>query len=127
VTGASYSAGTLEVDSAVSRRCVYGAQTPHVFEVIFVQGSSVAEATAYANTLRAEAEAKIGGSVAMSKLSGIGDDAEYLHSSGAGIEVSGLYVRVGAAGFALVDVALGQTASLDALKAEAQTVIGRLP
>src|SRR6185437_12140436 len=49
LTGVSYGPGKLEVDSAISRRCIYGAQTKHVFEVIFVQGASADQAKAYAD------------------------------------------------------------------------------
>ena len=127
LTGASYGPGKLEVASAISRRCVYGYQTKHVFEVIFVQGASADQAKAYADQLRAEAEQQFGGQVAMSQLSGVGDDAEQLHANGSGIDISGLYVRQDKYGLALVDVALGKAASISALKAQAQTSLGRLP
>lgn len=127
LTGVSYTSGKLEVDSAASRRCIYGAQTKHVFEVIFVQGSSPDEAKAYADQLRAQAEGELGSQVDMSQLSGIGDDAEQLHANKAGIDMSGLYIRKSSYGLALVDEALGTAATLAALKDQAQTSLGRLP
>jgi ABC-type phosphate/phosphonate transport system substrate-binding protein len=127
LTGASYGAGKLEIDSPISRRCIYGAQTPHVFEVIFVQGSSPGQAKAYADALRAQAEQQLGGQVALSKLTGVGDDAESLHATLSGIDMAGVYVRQGTYGVALVDEAAGHAASVADLVTQAQTALGRLP
>ncbi len=65
----------------------------------------------------------------MSQLSGIGDDAEWLHAGlGYGINVAGLYVVKGAVGFGLVDVLVGAPApSQSAMTGQATTVLGRLP
>jgi hypothetical protein len=129
LTGASYGSGMEETDSAVSRRCIYGAQTRNVFEVIVVQAASVAQATAQRDKLRADAQRQFGGQVDMNQLSGIGDDAEWLHAGPqAGISVAGIYVLKGTVGFGLVDVVLGAPApSQGALTDQAKTVLGRLP
>ncbi len=129
LTGASYGSGTVETDSAASRRCIYGAQTRNVFEVIVVQAASVAQAQAEKDKLRADAQQQFGGQVDMSQLSGIGDDAEWLHAGPqAGISVAGIYVLKGTVGFGLVDVVAGTPApSQAALTDQAKTVLGRLP
>jgi hypothetical protein len=127
LTGASYGAGKLEIDSAVSRRCIYGGQTKHVFEVIFVQGSSPDQVKAYADALRAQAEQQLSATVAMSQLSGIGDDAESLHGTKSGIDMAGLYVRQGLYGLALVDETSGHAATIADLTTQMQTSLGRLP
>jgi hypothetical protein len=127
LTGVTYTSGKLEVDSVSSRRCIYGGQTKHVFEVIVAQAASPAAAKAYATALRAQAEQLIGASVALSAVTGIGDDAETLHATKSGIDMAGLYVVKGANGFALVDETLGTAASIPALETQAQTVLSRLP
>jgi hypothetical protein len=129
LTGASYGSGTVETDSAASRRCIYGARTRNVFEVIVVQAASVAQAQTEKDKLRADAQQQFGGQVDMSQLSGIGDDAEWLHAGPqAGISVAGIYVLKGTVGFGLVDVVAGAPApSQAALTDQAKTVLGRLP
>ena len=129
LTGASYGAGKEETDPGGSKRCIYGYQTKNVFEVIVVQAASVEQAQAEKDKLRAEAEQQIGGQVDMSRLSGIGDDAEWLHAGPIqGISVAGLYVVKGTVGFALVDVVAGTAApSQAAMTGQATTVLGRLP
>jgi len=129
LTGASYGPGELETDSSASKRCVYGSQTKNVFEVIVVQAASADEAKAEKDKLRAEAESKIGGTVDMSQLTGIGDDAEWLHAGlGYGIGVAGIYVVKGTVGFGLVDVVVGASPpSQSAMTDQANTVLSRLP
>jgi hypothetical protein len=129
LTGASYGPGKEETDSSASKRCIYGSQTKNVFEVIVVQAASVDEAKAEKDKLRAEAESQIGGQVDMSQLSGIGDDAEWLHAGlGYGIGVAGLYVVKGTVGFGLVDVVVGASPpSQSAMTGQANTVLSRLP
>ena len=129
LTGASYGAGRQETDPGGGKRCIYGYQTKNVFEVIVVQAASVEQAQAEKDKLRAEAEQQIGGQVDMSRLSGIGDDAEWLHAGPMqGISVAGLYVVKGTVGFALVDVVVGAAApSQAAMTGQATTVLGRLP
>ncbi len=129
LTGASYGPGEEESDSSASKRCVYGAQTKNVFEVIVVQAASVDEAKAEKDKLRAEAESKIGGTVDMSPLTGIGDDAEWLHAGlGYGIGVAGIYVVKGTVGFGLVDVVVGASPpGQSAMTGQANTVLSRLP
>lgn len=74
-----------------------------------------------ADRLRAEAQQQIGAQVSMCQPSGIGDDAQQLHAGRSGLDISGPYIRQGADGLALVDVALGHAASISALTTRAQT------
>lgn len=74
-----------------------------------------------ADQLRAGAQQQIDAEVSTSQRSGIGDDAQQLHASGSGLDISGLYIRQGADGLALVNVALRHTASISALTTQAQT------
>jgi hypothetical protein len=131
LTGASYGPGKLEVDSSAARRCIYGAQTKNVFTVIVAQATSVAQAQAVKDQMRAQAEQALSGQpVNLNKVSGVGDDAESISASFAqyGISLSGLYVLKGTVGFALVDLVVGAPApTVAALTTQAQTVIGRLP
>lgn len=129
LTGASFGPGRPETDSAASRRCIYGYQTKNVFEVIVVQGSSVAQVQAAKDQIRAEAEQQLGSQVNMTQVSGVGDDAEFLQAAANNlIGISGLYVVKGTVGFGLVDVVAGGTApSQAALTTQANTVLGRLP
>jgi hypothetical protein len=129
LTGASYGPGKLETNSSASKRCVYGAQTKNVFEVIVVQAASVDEAKAARDAWRAEAETQFGGQVDMSQLSGIGDDAEWFHAGPTlSISVAGIYVLKGTVGFGLVDVVAGASPpSQSAMTGQANTVLSRLP
>jgi hypothetical protein len=129
LTGVSYGSGKAEADPGGARRCVYGYQTKNVFLVIVVQGSSTDQVKAAKDQIRAEAEQALGGQVAMTQVSGVGDDAEFIQGpSGAPIGISGLYVVKGTVGFALVDTLVGGTPPNQAtLTGQANTVIGRLP
>jgi hypothetical protein len=125
LTGAHYGPGKEEQDSASSRRCIYGAQTKDVFEVIVVQGTSVAEAQTAKNDLLAQVPHQI----TLTPVPGVGDDARAFRATLQGIlGISALYVLNGTVGFALVDEVNGKSPpTTAALVAQAQTVIGRLP
>lgn len=127
--GVSYGPGRPESDPGGAKRCVYGYQTKNVFLVIVVQGSSVEQVQAEKDKIRAEAEQQLGAQITLTKVSGVGDDAEFLQAPlNNVINVSGLYVVKGTVGFALVDTVAGGTApGQAALTTQANTVLGRLP
>lgn len=129
LTGVAFGPGQRDDVPNGEKRCVYGSQTKNVFTVGVVQGSSVAEAQAYKDQLKAEAEQKLGTVVNLSPVPGVADDAESLSGNiGAGLSVSGLYLLKGAIGVGIVDVALGASApTVAAMTGQATTVVSRLP
>jgi pectin methylesterase-like acyl-CoA thioesterase len=129
LTGAAFGPGQLETESAASSRCIYGANTKNVFLVVVVRAASVAEAQAERDKVRADAESQLGTPLNVSKVSGVGDDAEALTASlgGIAVNVSGLYVLKGTTGLALIDAVQGAAApTTQALITQANTALGRL-
>jgi hypothetical protein len=129
LTGASFGPGEEEKDSGNAKRCVYGAQTKNVFEVITAEAATAAEAQQYKNAILAQAQQELGSVVNLHAVSGIGDAAEQISGSLHGlVNVAGIYVLKGTFGFALVDLVTGHAAPGEsAMQTQAQTVVGRLP
>lgn len=128
VTGASFGPGKLEVDSPASRRCIYGAQTHNVYEVIVAQATTVKQA----QTEKAQLLAQLGTKLPLTPVPGLADDAQAIRTSlsanGGTLNISALYVLQGTTGFALVDETNSPSFPTTAdLVAQATTVLGRLP
>jgi hypothetical protein len=129
LTGASFGKGTEETESGNGKRCIYGAQTKNVFEVIVAEAATTAEAQQVKNELLAEAQQKLGAALNLHAISGLADSAEQISGTLNGlVNLDGIYVLKGTFGFALVDIVVGHAApSGSAMQAQAQTVVGRLP
>jgi hypothetical protein len=129
---ASFGPGKEE-GAGVRKDCVYGAQTPNVMHVFVIQAASAADATSGWNQLLAEAKQSAGQAAGMLQLSSdstIGDRAEWVELDLAQIHVSGrgLAFQKGAVAVYVIDLVRGGSApSRDAMTAQAQTVLGRLP
>jgi hypothetical protein len=129
LTGASFGPGQEEEDSSNAKRCIYGAQTKNVFEVITAEAATAAEAKQYKNAMLAQAQQELGSVLNLHAVGGIGDAAEQISGSLHGlVNVAGIYVLKGTFGFALVDIVTGHAAPGEsAMQTQAQTVAGRLP
>ena len=129
---ASFGPGKEE-GGGVRKDCVYGAQTTNVLSVYVVQAASVGDAQAGWNQLLAEAKQYAGQAAGMLQLSPdstIGDRAEWVELDLAQINVSarGLAFQKGAVAVYVIDLVRGGSApTRDALAAQADTVLGRLP
>jgi PBP1b-binding outer membrane lipoprotein LpoB len=130
LTGAAFGPGQEEDTPGPNgeKRCTYGARTKNVFIVAVIRAASVAEAQAARDELRSEAEQNLGTQLTVTKVSGVGDDAESISGSlsDIGVNVGALYVLKGTVGFALIDETNGPAPSVQALIAQANTVLGRL-
>jgi hypothetical protein len=131
LTGGNYTSGQEETDSSSSKRCLYGPNTPNYLIVIVVQGSSTAQAQAYKDALKAEAQAALQGQpVTMTQLSGVGDDAVSLSADlmNGTVKLNGVYALKGAVGVALIHTAVNYpVVAMPKLIAQMQTVLGSLP
>jgi Protein of unknown function (DUF3558) len=132
LANATFGPGKLE-GTAVSRRCVYGAQTPNVLDVFVLQGASTDDAQASWNQLLTEAKKAAGQAsnlITLTPQSGLADRAEWVELNLATIHVAGrgLAFLSGSVGVYMVDLVRdGAAPSRQAMTAEAQTVLSRLP
>ena len=132
LTGASYGPGKEE-GTKLRGTCVYGAQTPNVLMVFVVQAASEGDAQSGWNQLLSQAKQAAGQAAGLLNLtddSTIGDRAEWveLNLPQVGIAGRGLAFQKGTVGVYVIDEVRGAAApSRDAMAAEAQTVLGRLP
>lgn len=132
MTHASFGPGKEE-GTKIRHTCVYGAQTPNVLMVFVLQGATTEDAQTEWNQLLAEAKSAAGQAANLVHLtpdSGIGDRAEWVELNLSQIDVSGrgLAFLKGAVGVYMIDEVRGGSApSRDAMTAQAQTVLGRLP
>lgn len=123
-----------EEGNKIRHECVYGAQTPNVLSVIVLTGASSGDSQAEWNQLLAEAQQAVSQAPAnlihLAPGDGIGDRSEWVEAdlSQIGVEARGLAFLKGSVGVYVIDLVRGAAApSRDAMTAEAQTVIGRLP
>jgi hypothetical protein len=129
---ASYGPGKEE-GTKIRHTCVYGAQTPNVLMVLVLQGATTGDAQAEWDTLLAQAKSAAGQAANLVHLtpdSGIGDRAEWVELNLAQIGVSGrgLAFLKGSVGVYLIDEVRGGSApTREAMTAQAQTVLTRLP
>jgi hypothetical protein len=132
LAGASYGAGVESTTSGGGKICTYGGNTLNVFEVIVGQAPDVATAQAG----KAEAEAAIqqqaGSAAVFTELPNFADGAAYIVGSftvsGQTYNGSAIYALKGTIFFGFSDVARNQpTPTLEALQAQATTILGRLP
>ena len=128
-TGATYGAGKESETPGHLKQCIYGSQTPDVFEVDVLQAPDVATAQAAAAAAEAEAKSKAGAKLTIDDISGIGDKAVFAHGgNGNPIGVAGMYVLTGPTFYAITDVAVGKDTPSEADFATlATTILGRLP
>ncbi len=135
LAGATFGAGKESTTAGGAKMCTYGAQTKNVFEVIVAVAPDVA--TAKAEEAAAEADyqaqaAQVNQGLTVTQLPGFAPntDAVLLEMKPNALSISGRSMAVlrGTDYFAFSDLVLGGSApSADAMKAEAMTVLGRLP
>jgi hypothetical protein len=135
---AAFGAGQESTTSGNGRICTYGAQTTNVLLVEVAVAPDAATAKQDETAAIAEVQAKAAQLAAqgltLTQLPNFasGADAAQINGSisagAASIGVAGIYVLHGATFFAIVDEVVGQAQpTADAMKAEAMTVLGRLP
>jgi hypothetical protein len=123
-----------EEGNHIRHECVYGAQTPNVLSVIVLTGASSGDAQAEWNQLLAQAQQAVSQApanmVQLTPGDGIGDRSEWVEVdlSQIGVEARGLAFLKGSVGVYVIDLVRGAAApTRDAMSAEAQTVVSRLP
>jgi hypothetical protein len=122
-----------EQGNKIRRECVYGGQTTNVLTVFVIQAASTGDAQAGWDQLLAQAKQGAGQAAHLVHLSpgtGIGDRSEWLELDLPQIDVAGrgLAFLKGDVGVYLIDEVRGGSApTQDAMTAEAQTVLDRLP
>lgn len=132
MTHASFGPGKEE-GTKIRHTCVYGAQTANVLMVFVLQGATTGDAQAEWDQLLAEAKSAAGQAANLVQLtpdSGIGDRAEWVELNLSQIDVSGrgLAFLKGPVGVYMIDEVRGGSApTRDAMTAQAQTVVDRLP
>jgi hypothetical protein len=138
LAGATFGAGKESTTEGNARICTYGANSLNVFtvEVAIAPDAATAQADEAAAMADIDAEAAKLSShgITTTKLPGFAPGADAVLFDGtvslAGVTVggSGIYVLHGTTFFGFSDIALRQAPpTADALKAEAMTVLGRLP
>ena len=131
----SFGAGKEEKLSGNSKMCTYGYQTKNVFEVIVAVAPDVATAKKQEASAEADLQAnaaKLNQGLTITKLPGFTSDSDAvlleLKPNSIGVSGRAIYVLRGTVFFGFSDlVLLGSAPSADAMKAEAMTVLGRLP
>jgi hypothetical protein len=123
-----------EEGNNIRHECVYGAQTANVLSVIVLTGASSGDAQAEWNQLLAEAQQGVSQAPAnmihLTHGAGIGDRSEWVEAdlSQIGVQARGLAFLKGSVGVYVIDLVRGAAApSRDAMTAEAQIVLSRLP
>ena len=144
LAGAVYASGTEVTNDSGSTMCIYGSQTVNVFEVLVAQAPDAATAQADWSDEEANAQALLqsgpglppGVSVHFDLtdvLDLAGADRAAVAQGGASfagrsISASACYLLKGATFIAFSDLQVGPSApSSDAMKAQAATVLSRLP
>jgi hypothetical protein len=137
IAGVTFGAGKETTTEGNARICTYGSSTPNIFTVEVAIAPDVA--TAQAGEAAAQADLKtaadqFGKDVTITQLPGFaaGADAVLMESTaslgGKTLGVRAIYVLRGTTFFGFSDVALDKAPpTADAMKAEATTVLGRLP
>jgi hypothetical protein len=123
-----------EEGNNIRHECVYGAQTANVLSVIVLTGASSGDAQAEWNQLLAEAQQGVSQAPAnmihLTHGAGIGDRSEWVEAdlSQIGVQARGLAFLKGSVGVYVIDlVRCAAAPSRDAMTAEAQIVLSRLP
>ena len=142
IAGVTFSAGKEDTTSGGAKSCGYGAQTANVFMVVVAQAADAATAQADWTQEQAKAEATIkqglppGASVNLNitnvtTLSGADRAALATFNttiSGEPVGIIAIYLLKGATFVSFSDLVLGKaTPTADAMEAQAQTTLGRLP
>lgn len=138
LAGHQLTAGKAE-DTNGGKRCTYGANTASVFWVQVAQATTAAQAQAEWSQEQAKAQAAINkalpaglkAALKYQSVGGVGDRAEVasysVTFSGRTLRLSAIYLLKGPVFLAFGNSALGAVPSADALKAQAQTSLARLP
>jgi hypothetical protein len=135
LAGATFGPGKEETLSGNSRMCTYGAATKNVFEVIVAIAPDVATAQKQEASAQADLQAnaaQLDQGMTITKLPGFAPSTDAvlmeLKPNALGIGGRAMYVLRGTTFFGFSDLVVGAAApSADAMKAEAMTVLGRLP
>ena len=136
LAGTTFGPGEEGTTPGGGKTCTYGANTANVFIVEVAQAPDVATAQAYKKQFVADLEAKLqqlaSAGLKVTEMPNFADGAVIgtLNLNIAGITINGSAMGVlkGTVFFGYSDVVKGGAApTTDALQAEAQTVLGRLP
>lgn len=128
--------GVEETNPDGGKRCVYGSQTTNVMNIEVAQAPDVATAKQYKDSFIADIQSQAAQlasqGLVVTQVPDFADGAVQaeLNISISGISISGSAFAFlkGTVFFGMSDVSRGQPApTIDALKGEANTVIGRLP
>jgi len=132
LAGAQFGPGTEDTTEGNGRICTYGANTLNVFTVVVGEAPDAATAQAEKADFKAQLEQTISKGVKVTELPDFADGAAIFGGSatvgGQKISASSIAVLKGTTFFAFSDVKLGGDApSNDALQAQAETCLGRIP
>jgi hypothetical protein len=131
-----FDVGSLEDDPNGGQRCVYGSQSTNVMSVLVAQASDPTTAQGYRDKFVAEMQSQAAQLAANGLVvTEVPDFADGAVQATLDLSIGGMTISGSAFGFlkgdtfvGISDVTRGQPApTIDALKAEANTVIGRLP
>ncbi len=131
LTGVDFGTCAAHTTQGNLKTCSY-TTTTNVFTVVVGQAPDEATAQAGKATFKQMIETATKGQAKVTELPDLADGAAIIEASGgeSGITlgVIGIYILKGTIYFGLSDVAVGgKPPSQDAMKAEAQTVLGRIP
>jgi hypothetical protein len=132
LAGAQFGAGKEDTTEGNGRTCTYGSGTLNVFTVVVGEAPDAATAQAEKADFKAQLEKAVPKGVKVTELPDFADGAAIFGGSatvgGQKISASSIAVLKGTTFFAFSDVKLGGDApSDDALQAQAQTCLGRIP
>jgi hypothetical protein len=136
LAGVTFGEGKEETVPGGAQRCVYGADTANVLSIEVAQAPDVATAQKdkdqFIADIQAQAQQLAGNGISFTEVPNFADGAVQaeMNVSVAGITVGGVAFAFlkGTVFFGITDVVRGQSPpSVDAVKGEAQTVLGRLP
>ena len=127
LAGASFGSGNEQTSPGGHRICVYGSGTNAV-TVVVGQASDPATAQADAQAAEQQVGALNAAGVHTSQVSGLGDWASFVSlTEPANVNGSGMFVLKGSTFFGISALKQGSAPTQNAMQAEAQTVLGRLP
>jgi hypothetical protein len=131
----NFGTGKEEKLNGNAKMCIYGYQTKNVFEIIVAVSPDVATAKKEEAAMEAEQSAnaaKLNQGLTITKMPGFTSDSDAvlleIKPNALGIAGRAIYVLRGTVFFGFNDLVVGGSApSAEAMKAEAMTVLGRLP
>jgi hypothetical protein len=139
LANATFGPGKELASAGHPKGCIYGSQTKNVLDVVVAQTADAKTAQAGFAQAQAQAQAQFAQElppgvhidIHRTNVEGLGDKATTVNWSfsgnGTSIAFSGIYVLSGATFFTIGDLVTGtSSATLTALKDQAQTVLGRI-